>query len=368
MNTLTIHTKPAYSIYIGSSLLRSETLVEVIHHIQANRVGIITDENTKRYAHIVSEQLTQHNITHHIFSINPGEQYKTRSTKAKLEDQMQACGLGRDTLLIGVGGGVITDLTGFIAATYCRGIPAIYIPTTLLAMLDASVCGKTGVNTPYGKNMIGAFKQPNAVLMDIDTLSTLPKPIYQSGIAEALKHALLTEGDLFNFLMKSPQLFFERDSSWLITLLTKSTQIKADIVCQDPKERGIRAILNLGHTFGHALETLSGYQLNHGQAVALGIRAEAWMACQLGVLPQKDLEKIEQLLERYQQPISLPTLDVEQAKSLMAYDKKAQCHQPRFVILNTIGSVQHQDQQYTYAVPSSLIESGLRYITQTVTQ
>ena len=252
-----------------------------------------------------------------------GEKSKTRETKAKIEDELFALGVGRDGILIALGGGVVTDLVGFIAATYCRGIPYISIPTTLLGMVDASVGGKTGVNLPGGKNMIGAFYPPLEVIMDIDVLNSLQETELRNGMAEIIKYGAIWDKALFHELSEVKD---------LLPLIKKSVEIKEDIVKKDPKETGLRSILNFGHTIGHAIETLEDYSLSHGEAVAIGMIGEAHLTGHEAPLIT--------LIEKFQFPLKLSSkVTAEALFTTMKKDKKALNKTAHFVLLEEIGKV-----------------------------
>ena len=251
----------------------------------------------------------------------PGERSKTRETKARIEDELFSLGLGRDGALIALGGGVVTDLTGFIAATYCRGIPYLSIPTTLLGMVDASIGGKTGVNLPGGKNMIGAFYPPVEVIIDTGFLKSLGEDELRSGMAEVIKYGAIWDAALFNEL--------HNFQGWH-PLIKKSISIKEEIVKRDPLEKGLRHILNFGHTIGHAIETLENYSLSHGEAVAIGMIGEAYLTRQ-----EAPLIKI---IEKLGFPLKIsPNVTAKALFEVMKKDKKAQNKVARFVQLEEIG-------------------------------
>ena len=225
-----------------------------------------------------------------LFSFPNGEQHKSRATKEKLEDQLFEKELGRDICVIALGGGVTTDLGGYLAATYCRGVPLVMMPTSLLGMVDASIGGKTGVNTPYGKNLVGSIYQPKKVLIDPATLQSLPLKELRNGIVEMIKHGLILDRDYFTYLNEHADQLLELDLSILEKAIFESCRIKREIVEQDDRESGKRNLLNFGHTVGHALENLTHYSLAHGEAVAIGILVESHLAVQLGHLNSNDFD------------------------------------------------------------------------------
>ncbi len=273
-------------------------------------------------------------------TIPHGEISKSRQMKAFLEDQLFAQGCGRDTCLISLGGGVVSDLVGFVAATFCRGVPCIYIPTSLLAMVDASIGGKTGINTSYGKNLIGTFTQPIAVIIAIDVLDTLPEAEYISAFAEVVKHSLIYDTEFFYYLAKNTEKIKSRNKSFLLKAIKRSCEIKAEIVACDETEKGLREILNFGHTYAHALEKITGYSLTHGFAVSIGLAWESKLASSLGYLPYEELENILNVLGS----IGLPTENTDSISSVvlkdaLLSDKKNKNGKVHFVLLEKIGKV-----------------------------
>jgi 3-dehydroquinate synthase len=254
-----------------------------------------------------------------IFSFPPGEAYKTRTTKEALEDGLIEAGFSRDTTIIGLGGGVVTDMAGFLAATFCRGVPLILIPTTLMGMVDAAIGGKNAVNTPLGKNMIGTLYSPQHVWVDPRFLQTLPEPEMWCGRVEILKAGLIADPDLLEIEDLDESIF-------------AAIEVKRRIIARDLVEDGVRRLLNFGHTVGHALETLSNYAIPHGEAVATGIVVESRLSYQMGILDQRSLEKIEALFP----PPSVP-FDPEDMMRVFSRDKKSVGGVPRFVLLKTIG-------------------------------
>lgn len=275
-----------------------------------------------------------------LITIAAGEEFKTRETKAEIEDQMLAVGCNRDTLLIAIGGGVITDIGGFVAATFCRGIDVIYCPTTLLAMVDASIGGKTAVNTPCGKNLIGAFYQPKAVVVDISFIKTQSESDYIAGLGEIVKHALLMDEELLVMLEEQLPQILNRDLSLLSVVIQRSCELKARVVANDETEQGLRAILNFGHTFAHALECSANYQLAHGLAVLLGCYFELTCAATAGICDEALVARLQRLLGRL--PIAWGDLlaghTIDALIALMGRDKKCLGGAIRFVRLPHIGA------------------------------
>jgi 3-dehydroquinate synthase len=261
-----------------------------------------------------------------------GEQHKTLATVADLYTQFLAAGLDRASTVLALGGGVVGDMAGFAAATYLRGVPFVQAPTSLLAMVDASVGGKTGVDLPQGKNLVGAFKQPQLVIMDTAVLSTLPSDEFRAGLAEIVKHGIIGAPRLFE------QLEHEGPIN-LVQLVADAVRVKIAVVEEDPYEKGRRAVLNLGHTFGHALELVSEYTLRHGEAVAIGIVAAAHMAVELGRCAPEVAARITELIERLGLPVAAPGYDVEAVYAAMSHDKKRAGKKLRFIIPQAIGDV-----------------------------
>lgn len=294
-----------------------------------------------------------------------GEQYKTRKTKAQLEDQLFDLGCGRDTLLIAIGGGVVLDLVGFLAANFCRGIPVIYVPTSLLAMVDASIGGKTAVNTPYGKNLIGSFSNPKAVLIYTQFLKTLPKKEFTNGMAEVLKHGLIRDLSFLKWLMTHRESIQNQEYQILESMILQSTTIKQAIVEADEFEKTSRQILNFGHTIGHALERLSNYELPHGEAVAIGMVFEAYISFLKGLIPLNSVTFIQELLTSFGLPIQTSLIkDFEEFLQYLYFDKKNKHDEIYIVLLNQLGGVYSQDEQYSFPVSMAEIKQTQQWMLQ----
>ena len=292
-----------------------------------------------------------------------GEQSKSRAQWAALSDQLLDRGFGRDSAIVALGGGVIGDLAGFVAATYLRGIPCLQVPTTLLAMLDASVGGKTGVDTPHGKNLIGAFHPPAAVVADPLVLRTLPEREYRAGLAEAVKHGLIADAGYFAWLGESAAAIARRDETTLATLVRRSVQIKAAVVGEDEREGGRRAILNAGHTVAHAVEHASSYALPHGEAVALGLVAECELAEAMGIGRRGLGAEVAALLQRLGLPVRLEDgLPRDRVLAAMAADKKNRAARVRFALPRDVGTM-FRGEQWTVAAEDRAIASALDRLT-----
>ena len=295
-----------------------------------------------------------------------GERYKTPATLQKIYDAALTHRLERSSTILALGGGIVGDMSGFAAATWLRGIAFVQVPTSLLAMVDAAIGGKTGINHPRGKNLIGAFHQPRLVLIDPEVLKTLPPREFRAGMAEVIKYGVIWDAELFEQLEESPRLDQQRylSAELLQVILTRSCQTKAHVVSQDEKEAGLRAILNYGHTIGHAVESLTGYRLvNHGEAVAIGLVAAGQLAIALGLWPQEAADRQQRVIQAAGLPTQLPAQlanpdAVEQILAALQSDKKVLSGKVRFVLPTQIGSVIVTDQVDAETIRTVLI-SGL---------
>ncbi|MDE2712303.1 MAG: 3-dehydroquinate synthase [Acidobacteriota bacterium] len=354
----------SYEVVVGDSVLDGLPAFLAANHA-GRRVAAIGD----------AEALRQHGdrlraalpAATPVLAVPSGEASKTRAEKARLEDELLSRRLGRDTVLVGFGGGVVTDLAGFVAATYLRGIPFVAVPTTLLAAVDASVGGKTGINTPHGKNLIGAIRQPAAVFADIRFLETLPEPEFLNGVAEALKMAATSDPELFSGMEKGIGALTEREPGALTRLVAAAVRIKAAVVSADERESGLREVLNFGHTIGHGLESATDYVLAHGAAVAVGMIAESRMARRAGFLEPAAEDRLRFLIDSVGLSVRAPD-GVERGRVLAALesDKKARGGEPRFVVLEDIGRVRDRDEEgrpaYSFPMPPEVVDTGLRAI------
>jgi len=341
--TLTVHLgERSYPIHVGSGLLGRPDLLQP--HLRGGRIMVVTN-TTVAPLYLDSLRYTLGRLTgqstHGIEAVvlPDGESHKTLDTCMRVYDRLLECRFDRKSTLIALGGGVIGDLTGFVAATYQRGVNFIQIPTTLLAQVDSSVGGKTGVNHPLGKNMIGAFHQPQLVLADTDTLRTLPGRELSAGLAEVIKYGLIHDAAFLGWLEDTMDALLAHDEAALTQAIMCSCRTKAEVVALDEREGGIRAILNLGHTFGHAIETASGYgNWLHGEAVGAGMLMAAWMSRDLGWLDDGDYQRVATLIRRAGLP-DHPPADMEAAQflELMAVDKKAEGGKLRLVLQQGMG-------------------------------
>lgn len=354
----------AYDIVIADGLLTKPALMTQLLQL-GTRFAIITDENVKSlHGEPFRAFLASHGLETFLFSFSSGEEYKTRQTKEQLEDQILSRGLGRDTCVIAIGGGVVTDVGGYLAATYCRGVSLVMIPTTLLAMVDASIGGKVGVNVPQGKNLIGCIYQPKEIWIDPSTLKTLPRRELKNGIVEMIKHALIADASYFDYLDKHATDILALEPSILTQVILGSCRIKQSIVEQDEREQGKRRLLNFGHTVGHALEQVSDYTLAHGEAVAIGILIESALSVRLGYLKPSTQDRIQALFTRYGISQKLPDgLSVEAIIDAMTFDKKSLKGRPRFVQLADIGIPLSFDGSYCTIIDESTLREVLELTT-----
>ena len=328
---------------------------------QGSRFAIITDDKiAPLYGEKLRNSLASAGLEAHLFYFAAGEQSKTRATKEFLENGLFEKKLGRDTCVIALGGGVVTDIAGYLAATYCRGIPYVMMPTTLLGMVDASIGGKTGVNVPYGKNMLGCIYQPKKVIIDLSFLKSLPSRELANGFVEIIKHGLIADGALFEYLEMHCDRLLALDFDFLENVIFESCRIKKEIVEQDEREIGKRHLLNFGHTVGHALEHLTHYSVSHGEAVAIGLIVESYLSLVSGVLDRESFDRIKKILIRFGLPLRLPTrFPVQTILDAMTLDKKSVGGQPRFVRIKGIGSPLVGGSDYCTQVEESLIKNTL---------
>jgi 3-dehydroquinate synthase len=324
-----------YPIYIGSGLLARGDLLR--KHVPGNTALVVTNETVAPlYLDRVVAALSEGGeIRVEVVILPDGEEHKNMDVLMKVFDKALDARLDRQTTFVALGGGVIGDMTGFAAASYQRGVHFVQIPTTVMAMVDSSVGGKTGVNHPSGKNMIGAFYQPRCVLIDTETLSTLPDREYASGMAEVVKYGLIRDADFFEWLEKHVDALMKRDDALVVRAIERSCVNKAQVVALDEREGGVRATLNLGHTFGHAIETGIGYgEWLHGEAVSVGTVMAADMSLRLGWIDESVAARTLDLLKKFNLPVDVPEcMTVETFEKLMAVDKKAANGKLRLILL-----------------------------------
>ncbi len=345
MQTLTMELGDrSYPIYIGAGLLaRAELIVERLHK---KKVAIITNATVAPlYLAPLQRALEARGVEVVPITLPDGESHKNWETLNRIFDALLEHRCERGTTLIALGGGVVGDLAGFAAAAFLRGVPYLQAPTTLLAQVDSAVGGKTAINHPLGKNMIGAFYQPRAVITDTDTLATLPQRELAAGLAEVVKYGLIRDPVLFEWLEQNMARIVKREAEPLAHAIGRSCAIKAEIVALDEREDGVRALLNLGHTFGHAIEAGMGYGAwLHGEAVAAGMVLAARLSQRLGLIPAQDVARVSALLASAGLPVCAPAFGLERYLDLMGHDKKVEGGRIRFVLLKRIGEAFVSDQ------------------------
>jgi 3-dehydroquinate synthase len=353
-----------YRVSVGAGLL--DRIADIARErAPAHRYAIVTDDDVgPRYADRVAESFGRTGRVR-VVTIPAGEAQKTRDTWAEITDTLLNDGFGRDSALIALGGGVIGDLTGFVAATFMRGIPYIQVPTTLLAMVDASVGGKTAVDTPAGKNLVGAFHHPAAVLADPETLATLSIQHLRSGLAEVIKHGVIADEDYFGRVLAAmSRVLHRRDDIWLDTLtplIVRSVEIKADVVNRDERESGLRKTLNFGHTLGHAIELCGNYEVLHGEAVAAGMVLETDLAERAGVAEIGTLERVREAVSAAGLPTRRPpALTAAALLAATRTDKKARAGVVEYALPKRIGAMACEERRWACAVTDALVLEVLR--------
>ncbi|MBI5475910.1 MAG: 3-dehydroquinate synthase [Ignavibacteriales bacterium] len=350
----------SYIISIGAKL--TGVAKELATRNEFSKYFIITDSNVKPlYGDNFYKALRLSRNKVYLLSVPAGEKSKTRKTKEQLENKLLKLKADRNSLIIALGGGMVGDLVGFVAATLLRGIPFIQIPTSLLSQVDSSIGGKVAVDHPLGKNLIGAFYQPKKVYIDITTLKTLPRREFRNGMAEVIKYAAILDSKLFSYLEKSHSMIINHSSqnilhpSSFIHLIHRCCELKKMIVEKDERETGLRQILNFGHTIGHAVESLSGYKLSHGEAVSIGMAIEANISTALGMLKQSEVERLIQLLRLYELPTEIPSrMNSNKIIELTYHDKKIQKGNVRYTLLEKIGNAVPR-----ISVPKNILQRSL---------
>ncbi len=344
----------SYPILIGENILAN--LGENCRRLKlGKRCAIITDSNVApHYAQRTADTLKAAGFDGVVIQINAGEQSKDLKNVGAVLNELAARRLERSSFVVALGGGVVGDLAGFVAATYLRGIDFVQVPTSLLAQVDSSVGGKTGVNLKAGKNLVGAFYQPRLVVCDIETFTTLPDREFRSGLAEIIKYGIIYDPKLFAYLERRMDQILARDSKALAKIIARSCEIKAEVVGQDEKESGLRTILNFGHTIGHAIEAISGYgKYLHGEAISIGQIAAARLSAQVARLSDLEVERIEKLFESAGLPtrIRLNAKQLERLHTATQLDKKVKGGEIKFVLADRIGAV-----RWGINVPPKLID------------
>jgi len=336
VETLTVElAERSYPILIGAGLLQDSALLG--QHVPGRDLLLVSDTTVgPLYARALEQSLSDRRLVQAI--LPDGESHKTLATVSRLLDVLVANRFGRDATIVALGGGVVGDTAGFAAACYQRGVAYVQVPTTLLAQVDSSVGGKTGVNHPGGKNLIGAFHQPVAVVADTATLATLPEREHRAGLAEIIKYGLIRDAEFFAWLEASMDRLLAREPGALAQAIRRSCEIKAEIVGRDEREQGERALLNLGHTFGHAIEAATGYSgWLHGEAVGAGLAMAAAMSRARGTLQAEQVERVRVLLERTGLPTAAREVRAASALEHMRIDKKVKAGRIRLVLLRGIG-------------------------------
>ncbi len=328
----------SYSILIGEGII-DDLNKHLKKCFSGKQIFLVTDKNVEEiYGSKITSLLENSNYRFTIYTVPPGEKAKSYKYFKKGLDLLVNNDFKRDDLVIAFGGGVVGDLAGFLAASYMRGISLLQIPTTLLSQVDSSVGGKTAINHTQGKNLIGAFYQPERVIIDSDFLKTLPLRELKTGIAEVIKYGIIFDEDFFSFLEDHKEAIYNLNSNSIVHIVNKSCKIKADIVIEDQKEHGRRALLNFGHTIAHALEAVSEYdEFTHGEAVAVGMYGSARLCRDLGYIRNQTYKKIENILTLYELPISLGNKNPEKIYDIMQHDKKARKDELRWILIKDIG-------------------------------
>ncbi len=350
----------SYDIVLGRGVL-TDLPALVNAACPAGRYAVITDSHVaKLYGEKLVARCRSAGLYVELLEFPAGEWNKTRETWASLSDRMLAAHLGRDSAVIALGGGVVGDVAGFVAATFLRGIPCVQVPTTLLAMIDSSIGGKTGVDVPAGKNLLGAFHQPRLVVADLDVLGSLAAPQLAAGMAEAVKHGVIADRQYFDVLAHEHAAVTAREAGALERVVRRSVEIKAEVVAADEREAGRRAILNFGHTVAHAIEATSKFATLHGEAVAIGMAYEARLAEALGIAEAGTADRVQRLLERYNLPLDLPeSATVDALVAAMQLDKKVRDGSVRFALPQTIGRMYADGKGWTVAVPENVVRDVL---------
>jgi len=350
----------SYRVVIGAGL-RHEFARHIAEAARAHRFAVVTDSNVApHYADAIVEALAPLGGTS-LHLVPAGETHKTRDEWARLTDEMLDAGCGRDTTVVALGGGVVGDLAGFVAATFMRGVPVVQCPTSLLAMIDASIGGKTGVDTAAGKNLVGAFHPPAVVLADVETLRTLPEPHRRAGLAEAIKHGAVADAGYFERISADLPPLLAGDPAVTLDCVTRSVEIKSEVVTSDTHERGRRKILNFGHTLGHAVEQVSGYALLHGEAIAIGMVLEARLAERMGIAERGTSDTIERVVSRAGLPSRAPaSLSHDEILRATKLDKKARSGAVEYALPSRIGEMAGADHGWALPVDDALVTSLLQ--------
>jgi 3-dehydroquinate synthase len=351
----------SYEVIIGEGILKTIPL-DLDNDKNPYSSVIVTDSIVSSlYGQELLKAFNNSGLNSHLISFPAGETHKNRDTKAWIEDEMSKLKIGRDSCLIALGGGVVGDVVGFVAATYNRGLSYIQVPTTLVASVDSSIGGKTGVDTPYGKNLIGAFYQPWKVYIDVDTLQTLSQKEIREGLAEVTKYSVIKDEELFEYLEKNIDRVFSFITKVLTHVIKRCCEIKGEVVELDEKESNLRKILNFGHTVGHAIETTSDYKISHGEAISMGMVIEGKIGIEMGFWNKFEFERLLVLLQRAGLPVKLPkSLDITRIIDVMKLDKKARQGNLEMVLPRKIGEMAKVNSNYGIRIEEKLIKRILK--------
>ncbi len=353
-----------YRVLVGRGLLAA--LPDLLReHAPAHRYAVITDSTVADlYGTPVLEALRESGLAADLLSFPAGERHKTRAHWMDLTDGLLERGFGRDSCVVALGGGVVGDLGGFVAATYMRGVPVVQVPTSLVAMVDASIGGKTGVDVEWGKNLVGAFHAPNLVVADPEVIRTLPREERAQGLVEAVKHGAIMDGPYLEMLEQNMAALLDGEVDAVERAVARSVELKAEVVSADEREAGRREILNFGHTLGHALEGASAYGLPHGTAVAVGMFLEARLGEECGVTEGGVADHLARVAETLELDLALPEgAAPNEIVSYLGLDKKARQGRPKFVLLSRIGMVHRTDDSWSRAVDDDLVRDLLNSMT-----
>jgi 3-dehydroquinate synthase len=350
----------SYRVVIGAGL-RHEFARHIAEEARAHRYAVVSDSNVApQYADALVSSLAPLGATT-LHVVPAGETHKTRDEWGRLTDELLAAGCGRDTTVVALGGGVVGDLAGFVAATFMRGVPVVQCPTSLLAMIDASIGGKTGVDTSAGKNLVGAFHPPAVVLADVETLRSLPEAHRRAGLAEAIKHGVVADAGYLERITADLPALVAGDPGATLDGVTRSVEIKSEVVTSDTHEHGRRKILNFGHTLGHAVEQVSGYALLHGEAVAIGMVLESKLAQRMGVAESGTSDVIERVASRAGLPTKVPaSLAPDEVLRATKLDKKARAGAVEYALPARIGAMAGADRGWAVPVDDALVMDLLR--------
>jgi len=347
-----------YPITIGTGLLPS-LWPQIKTTFPKHRPFVVTDANVVAAGHLTA-LLAGRPVPHFVIE-PPGEISKNITTAVDMIEAMEKACLGRDTVVVALGGGTVGDMAGFAAAIFKRGVPVVQIPTTTLAQADSAIGGKTGVDSSISKNAFGAFWHPAAVYIDVATLQTLDERQHRAGLVESVKHALIADREYFEFLESKLDAILAREPDVLETIARYNCRIKGSVVEADPNERNQRRMLNYGHTIGHAAESASHYELLHGEAIAIGIMAAGLIETEMGLAEPGRLDRVRRILEKLDVPVRLPAhLDEKKLIDILKHDKKAVDQWPKFVLIGRLGQVHCPEGQYAVDVSREIVEKVLR--------